>query len=381
MNLRAAGRMAFVGGLVMLGLLSGCGQESTSRQAVAPPPTVVVEKAAMQDLASAETFTGRVEAIDTVQIRARVSGFLKARHFTEGSMVERDSLLFEIEPELFEIALAQANANLANAQAALTLARQTYDRNQELVSRNVTSQARLDDARAALEQAQAAIKARQADVEKAKLDLSYTRITAPMGGLIGRAAFSSGAYLTAQSNPLATLVRHDPIYLTFPVPQRLLVEVRKEGVAADGVYVEAVLSDGTTYAHKGQIKFVDVQATSSTDSVLVRATMPNPDQLLVDRQIVEVRVVRNAPQSRLVISQSALLLDQQGAFVLAVTPENKVAMKRIRTGEQSGPSIVVEDGLAVGDQVIVSGHQKARPGEVVAPQSAQSGAQEQSTKK
>jgi membrane fusion protein, multidrug efflux system len=358
--------------LVIATMLAGCGQSTPSGQRSGPPPTVIVDKVVNQDLASTETFTGRIEAIDTVEIRARISGFLKARNFVEGAGVKKGSLLFEIEREPFEIALAQANANLANAKAALTLAQQTFERNQELAKRKVTSQANLDTARAQLEQAQAAIKARDADVAKARLDLSYTQITAPMDGRIGRAAYSPGAYLTAQSNPLATLVRQDPIYVTFPVPQRLLLEVRKQGLAADSVYVELILSDGKTYDQKGRIQFVDVQATSSTDSVLVRASIPNPKRFLVDRQIVQVRVVRKKPERKLVVSQSALLLDQQGTYVLAVGPDNKVAIKRIQTGAQRGPLIVVEKGLEAGDRVIVSGHQKARPGAVVSPHTAQS---------
>jgi len=370
---RAAGGLCAV---FLFGILAGCGQGSSNQRAAPPAPTVVVDKVALQDLASSETFTGRIEAIDTVELRARISGYLKARNFTEGAEVKQGSLLFEIERDPFEIALAQANANLANAKAALTLAQQTFGRSQELAERKVTSQANLDNARAQLEQAQAAIKAREADVEKAKLDLSYTRITAPMNGRIGRAAYSPGAYLTASSNPLATLVQQDPIYVTFPVPQRVLLDVRKQGLAANSVYVELILSDGTTYDQKGQIGFVDVQATSSTDSVLVRAKIPNPKRLLVDRQIVQVRVVRKKPEKKLVVSQSALLLDQQGAYVLTVGTDNKVGIRRIQTGAQRGPLIVVDKGLKAGEQVIVSGHQKAKPGATVKPNAAQDAAAE-----
>lgn len=357
--------------VMMMFALAACDQDTPGAQQPAPPPTVIVEKARMEDLASAATFTGRVEAIDTVQIRARVSGFLKGRYFQEGHEVKKGDLLFEIEREPFEIALAQAEANLASAKASLMFAKQTYDRAVQLEQRKVTSKANLDDASAKLQEAEAAIKAREADVEKAKLDLSYTRITAPMDGLIGRAAYSTGAYLTATSNPLATLVRQDPIYVTFPVPQRLLLDVRKRGQKNQNAYVELILPDGSTYDQKGEIKFADVQATSSTDSVLIRASVPNPKRLLVDRQIVDVRVVSKQPEPMLVISQSAMLLDQQGAYVLVVGDDNKVAVKRIVTGEQRGSLIVVEKGLSAGERVIVSGHQKARPGTPVSPQAAE----------
>ncbi|MGE3244774.1 MAG: efflux RND transporter periplasmic adaptor subunit [Beijerinckiaceae bacterium] len=345
-------------------------------QPAAQPPAVVVDKVELKALTDSESFTGRIEAIDTVQIVARVSGFLKGRHFVQGSLVSKGSLLFEIESEPFRIALDQAQANLASAKAGQNLAQQTFDRNQTLSERNVASKAQLDSARAALEQAKAVVAARVADVDKAKLDLTYTRILAPIDGLIGRAAVSEGAYITASTGALATLVRRDPIYVTFPIPQRLLLDVRKDrnaeknAASSDSVFVELVLSDGSKYQHRGKIKFVDVQATVSTDSVLVRAELPNPDGVLVDRQVVEAHVVRKEPERRLVMSQSAMLLDQKGAYALVVGQDNKVAMRRIVTGQQKGPLIVVTEGLKAGEKVIVSGQQKVRPGIMVAPQMA-----------
>lgn len=366
-------RMLTVVGVAATVLFAGCDAQTaaqTGAGAAPPPPTVVVEPAKIEDLASSRTYTGRVEAIDTVAIRARVSGFLKSRNFQEGGEVKEGDLLFEIEREPFEIAVSQAEANLASSKAALTLAQQTYDRNEQLARRNVTSQANLDDARAKLDEAQAVIKAREADVRKAKLDLSYTQITAPFTGLISRAGSSMGAYLTAPSDPLATVVKQDPMYVTFPVPQRLLLEVRREGRGPESVYVQLILSDGTAYEQKGAIEFADVQATSSTDSVLIRATMPNPDRLLVDRQIVDVRVIRKEPERKLVINQSALMLDQQGAYVLTVGDDNKATMQRIQTGDQRGSLIVVESGLKESQRVIVSGQQKVQPGAQVSPQLA-----------
>jgi membrane fusion protein (multidrug efflux system) len=322
------------------------------------------------DLSNARTFTGRVEAIDTVEVRARVQGFLKERHFDEGSEVEKGALLFEIEADPFELAVQQAEANMASAEAALTLAKQTFERSDELASRNTVSQATLDDARSKLAQAQANLKAQQAQLQTAKLNLSYTNIEAPMKGRVGRAAFSVGNLVGPDSGPLVQLVAQDPVYVSFPVPQWLLLQVRKAGEGPDSVFVELELADGSTYEHRGQIQFVEVQATAATDSVMVRAKVPNPEGLLIDKQLVNVRVVRKQPEQKLVVSQSALLLDQQGAYVLSVGPEDKVAIKRIEVGEQQGPYIVVKSGLEAGDKVIVSGHQKARPGSTVSPQMA-----------
>lgn len=355
-------------------LLSACGGDGAPKQASGPPPSVVTEPVALQDLAEERSFTGRVEAIDKVQIRARVQGYLKARHFEEGAEVKTGDLLFEIEPEPFELAVQQATANLASAQAGLTLAQQTFERTEELSDRGTTSKANLDAARSQLLQAQASVKARETDLQTAKVNLGYTRIAAPMDGRVGRSAYSVGNLVGPDSGTLALLVKQDPVYVTFPVPYWLLLQVRKAGQAADSVYIKLRLADGSFFEPEGQIAFVDVQATSTTDSVTVRATIPNPKRLLIDQQLVNVFVIRRQPERKMVVSQSALLLDQQGTYVLAVDKENKVAIKRITTGEQRGPMIVVENGLAVGDQVIVSGHQKARPGAVVSPQSSGQGA-------
>ncbi|MGD9829862.1 MAG: efflux RND transporter periplasmic adaptor subunit [Hyphomicrobiaceae bacterium] len=350
-------------------LVASCGSES-SKPPQGPPPPVEVTVAQLEDISERQTFTGRIEAIDKVQIRARVQGFIKKRHFEEGAEVRKGQLLFEIEPEPFQIAVAQAEATLASAKAALTLAEQTFARTSDLASRNTASRASLDTARATLTQAQAAVQAQQAALETAKLNLSYTRVEAPITGRVGRAAFSVGDLVGPTSSQLVTLVAQDPIYVTFPVPQRVLLEVSKAGLAADGVVVIIKLSDGSTYDHRGKISFIDVQATASTDSVVVRASIANPKRLLIDQQLVTVSVVRKAPERKLVVSQSALLLDQRGTYVLVVEPDNKVTIRRIVLGEQRGSVVVVTSGLKPGDRVIVSGHQKVRPGLVVAPHAA-----------
>lgn len=350
-------------------LLAGCGpdQQQGKRGNPGPPPAVLFEKVAFKDLITQSEFTGRIEAIDTVQLRARVEGFLKKRNFEEGAEVKKGQILFEIEREPYEIAVALARANLASATAARTLAQQTYDRTTELVTNNVSSKASLDTARSQLAQAQAKVQAQEAALQTALLNLSYTRIAAPMNGRVGRKAYSIGNLVGPQSNPLLMIVAQDPMYVTFPVPQRTLLEVRKAGRGPGSVTVQLRLADGSVYDQKGIISFAAVQATSSTDSVTVRAIIANPERLLIDRQLTTVRVVRKKPEKKLVISQSALVLDQRGAYVLALDDSNKVQIKRIETGELRGPLMVVTSGLSEGDRVIVSGHQKVRPGIVVTP--------------
>lgn len=368
------GKSLFVAALLMLPL-QGCGEDKSKAQpkrAAPPPPAVVVERAAMNDFISQSSFTGRIEAIDKVGIRARISGYLKKRLFTEGSEIKKGELLFEIEQAPFEIAVREVQANLAAATAALDLRQKVFDRTKTLLRRNTTSQASLDQARSTLLQARATVQARKADLQKVKLDLGYTKITAPFAGRAGRSAFSEGAYLTTSSGALVMLVAQDPMYVQFPVPQKQLLEVNKNGLKSDGVFVELTLADGSIYKEKGKILFSDVQATSGTDSVIVRASIANPDRLLVDQQLVQVSVVRKKPEPQLAVSQSALLIDQQGTYVFVVDDKNKIVINRIITGKQIGSLTTVVSGLKTGDRVVISGHQKVQPGKAVTPSEPQS---------
>lgn len=328
----------------------------------APPPSVIVQTVRLRDAIDQSSYIGRVQAIDKVNIRARVDGFIASRGFDEGHEVKSGQILFTLDKAPYEAALSLAEANLASATAAMELAQATYNRTKPLADRGTSSQASLDNARSTLAQATASVQANQATVKQAQLNLSYTEIRAPMDSQAGRATYSVGEYIGPSSNPLVTLVRQDPMYVAFPVPQRVLLSVRREGRTADSVLVRLRLSDGSTYSHDGSIKFAEVEGNAGTDTITVRAEFPNPDRLLVDQQIVGVNVMSKKPEMKLMMSQAALLLDQQGAYVLLVTPESKIESRRIEVGEQRGPLIVVEKGLAEGDRVVTSGQQKVRPG-------------------
>jgi membrane fusion protein (multidrug efflux system) len=321
-----------------------------------------VETVRLRDAVDENTFIGRVQAIDKVAIRARIDGFLASRGFDEGFEVKRDQILFTLEKEPYEAALALAKANLASAQAARELAQATYDRTKPLAEKGTSPQAALDDATSKLSQARASVQGQEATLKQAQLNLGYTEIRSPMDGRTGRATYAVGEYVGPSSNPLVTVVRQDPMYVAFPVPQRLFLTVRREGRTSDSVVVKLKMPDGSTYAHDGTIKFAEVEGNAGTDTITVRAEFPNPERLLVDQQIVGVNVVAKKPELRLMMSQSGLLLDQKGAYVMVVTPDNKVEPRRIEVGEQRGPLIVVTSGLKEGDRVIVSGLQKVRPG-------------------
>jgi membrane fusion protein (multidrug efflux system) len=215
------------------------------------------------------------------------------------------------------------------------------------------------------------LQAQQANLTKARIELGYTEIRAPMRGRTGRVSYAVGEYVGPSSNSLVMLVRQDPMYVAFPVPQRVLLQVRRQGRSADSVLVRLKLPDGSIYGHDGAIHFAEVVGNAGTDTVTVRASIPNPKRLLVDQQLVGVSVISKEPERKLVVSQSALMLDQQGASVLIVNEDSKVESRRVELGEQRGPDIVVVEGLIEGDSVIVSGHQKVRPGMTVDAHQAQ----------
>lgn len=350
------------------GLLLAANGALAQTAAPAPPPGVIVETVKAKDLSEQNSFTGRIEAINKVELKARVAGTLDKREFVEGSKVDQGAVLFVIEKAPYQIAVAQAKAAVADAEASVRLAEVTFDRYKTLSARDVASKAELDRSQAQLDQAKANLEGQKASLQNAELNLSYTDVVAPLTGAIGRASVSVGDYVTLSSGPLATLVQQDPIYATFPVPQRTILEVQRSHLGPDSVEALIILPDGTTYDHPGKIVFMDVSANPSTDTVAVRASVPNPDGVLFDEQIVQVMVRSKQSEERLVVSQAALLLDQQGSYVLAVNGEDIVEARRVKLGAQRGTDFLVEEGLAEGDRVIVSGLQKVRPGMKVEPQ-------------
>ncbi|MDQ0327102.1 membrane fusion protein (multidrug efflux system) [Rhodopseudomonas julia] len=332
------------------------------------PPAVNVEQVKLGDVTEQQVFTGRIEAAESVEIRARVQGYLGPRQFEEGAEVEKGQVLFTIGAASYEAAVSQAEAAVQNARAALELANLSYERQQTLRERNTGSQASLDEARANRDQAEATLRQNEASLKLAQLDLGYTKITAPISGRIGVAAFSEGAFIGPDSGALARIVQQDPMRVAFPVPQRRLINIGQTEKQRNDVVIKLRLADGSIYDQQGEILFTNIEANEGTDSVMVRAGVANPDRVLYDKQLVDVIVAARKPEEKLLMPQSAMLIDQQGTYTLIVNDENKVEQRRIETGEQRGPAIVVTEGLEAGDRVIVAGQQKAQPGMQVAPQ-------------
>jgi membrane fusion protein, multidrug efflux system len=346
-------------------LLAGCDGKPEQTAVAAPPPAVSVIEVARQAVTPSISFTGRVVAIDKVDLRARVTGFLEQRQFTEGNKVQEGDLLFVIEQPPFEADVARADADVARAQASLAEAQATLGRIQEAVKSGAVSEQELDQATAAGQRAHADLLAAQAQLQTARLNLGYTEIRAPIGGRIGRANYTVGNLVGPDSGVLATIVSQDPIYVTFPVSMRILLDARRRAEKADALVVRVQLPDGTMYGPPGAINFADIQVDEGTDTVDIRAQFPNPDPVLVDGQFVAVFVEGAQPQQEIVIAQSALQLDQAGAFVLTVSADNEVEQRRVQTGQALDGRVVIARGLNEGDRVIVEGLQKVRPGQEV----------------
>jgi membrane fusion protein, multidrug efflux system len=346
-------------------LLAGCEDRAEQAPAAAPPPAVAVVEVARQPVTPSASFTGRVVAVDKVDLRARVTGFLEQRQFTEGNDVQEGDLLFVIEQAPFEAEVARAQAQVARAEASRAEAQATLVRIQEAVKSGAVSQQELDQATAAAEMAQAEVLAAQAELTTAQLNLSYTEIEAPIAGRIGRSAYTVGNLVGPDSGVLATIVSQDPIYVTFPVSTRVLTDARRRAEKAGAFVVRVQLPDGTTYQHPGAINFADIQANEGTDTIAVRAELANPERLLVDGQFVTVFVETAAPQEAIVITQSALQVDQAGQYVLTVSDASTVEQRRVQTGQALDGRVVIARGLNAGERVIVEGLQKVRPGQEV----------------
>ncbi len=346
----------------------GCGQPQAPAPEM-PPPAVVAVAAESRPIEDEASFVGRVVALDRVELRARVEGFLQERRFTEGQLVKAGDVLFVIEPDQFKAIVEQREADLEKARADQLNTSAQLRRGLELLQEKNIAQAKVDELQAADSIAKASIAQAEAALAAARLDLGYTQITAPVDGRIGLAGYTVGNLVGPASGSLAPIVSSDPISVQFPVTQRDLLGARQtieeKGGNPKDVQVQVRLPDGSLYAHVGHLDFVDVTTDPSTDSVTLRADLPNPDGILVDRQFVGVVLQSGAPEEAILIPQSALQFDQQGNYVLIIDADSKAQIRRIQPGPTRGSEIVVTQGLIEGELVITQGIQKVRPGQVV----------------
>jgi membrane fusion protein (multidrug efflux system) len=339
---------------------------STPVLAEQPPSTAVsvgVVKAERKPIAKAGDFVGRVEAISRVEIRARITGFLEAELFKEGDLVKEGAPLYRIEKGLFQAQVQQAEGALERSKAAKTLSALQLGRAEELVEKQVGTVVARDQARSQDQQADAAVLSDEANLATAKINLGYTDIMAPITGKVGRTNITKGNVVSPGSGPLTIIVSQDPMYVSFPVSQREFLRAQAAGRQVDISQIKARLrfADGTAYRQEGTINFVDVQVDRATDTILVRATFPNPAGALIDGQFVRIEIEREKPEEKVVIPQAALIADQEGIYVFAVE-DGKAAVKRVKPGNISDTGVAIDQGLMGGELVIVDGLMLVRPG-------------------
>jgi len=353
---------------VSLLLLAACDQ---SKPAAAPParPAVGVHPAELKGVQRSFEFVGRIKAIETVQVRARVEGFLDQVLFREGQDVKTGQELYRIEKVQFQALVDQAKANLAAAEAEVTNARLQYARHAQLVRDQYTPQSQLDQSKAALDTSLAKVQQMQAALKQTEVNLDYTDIRSPIDGRIGRTAYTLGNLVNPGSGVLATIVSQDPIYVLFPVSVRDLELIREARHRESGdiakIEIRVRLSNGQEYPHRGVWNLTDPQVDQQTDSLMMRATIPNPERQLTDGQFVTAAIRERQEEPRLVVPQAALQIDQSGYYVLVVDDQHKVEQRRVQTGPNRNTDVVIASGLRQGENVIVDGVQKVRPGQLV----------------
>jgi membrane fusion protein (multidrug efflux system) len=345
-------------------LISALAAPSYAQQTAPAVPvgTFIAEK---QPVSKTQDFVGRIEAINRVEIRARVKGYLEAVLFKEGDLIKEGAPLYRIEKGLFEAAVEQAQGTVETSKAQYDLAVKSRKRQEELFSKNVAAEKALDEAIAAEGSGKGAIMTNEANLQTAQINLGYTDIVAPITGKVGRTSLTKGNVVGPDSGVLTTMVSQDPMYVTFPVSQREFLRATNDRPRdVQGIKVRIRFSDGSTYDREGEINFVDVTVDRTTDTVTVRATIPNPDGRLIDGQLVRVNLESGTPEEKVVIPQAALLADQQGVYVFVVE-DGKAVVKRVKPGGESGTNVVIDSGLSAGAQVIVEGLQGVRPGVAV----------------
>jgi membrane fusion protein, multidrug efflux system len=366
----AAWQIAFRTAAVLIALAAG--SDHLVRAAPqAPAPAVTVAQATLGSITPSASYVGRVQAVNTVNLVARVSGFLQQQHFKEGQRVKTGDLLFTIEQDTYQAAVDQSQANVDKAKATERNADLQLQRSQQLLRTNTVPQSTVDQDLANQQSARADVEAAQAALRQAQINLGYTEIRAPIDGRIGMALITLGNFVSPTSGTLATIVSQDPMYVLFPVSAQVVLDYKQRMAgnkgASGSVVVHIRLPNGRDYPHTGSVNFLDIQVNQGTDTVAVRAEFPNPEGWLIAGQIVDVTVEADEPKQALLIPQAALQLDQSGPYVLVVGSDNKVEQQRVKLGAVEGSDIVIEQGLKQGDRVIVQGIQKVRPGMVVAP--------------
>ncbi len=352
-------------------LMAGCEQKADNQDSPQsrPPASVNVMTLAPQSITLTSSLPARTVAYRKADVRPQVSGIIEQRLFEEGSQIEAGQQLYQIDPAIYEAELANARAELNRAEAALKTAKARENRYQNLLDDNAISRQEYDDALATFQQAEAEIEVRRAMVKTAQTNLDYTRVNAPISGRIGKSNVTEGALVTAQQEAvLATIHQLDPMYVDISQPSRALLDLRKKVIDREinqqsAPTVTLTLEDGSRYPHQGQLQFAEVDVDPSTGDVVLRAIMPNPDQLLLPGMFVRAEITEGKIDAAILAPQKAISFNREGnASAYVVNSSNEVEARELEVGRAIDGHWLVKSGLNAGDQLIVAGLQKVAPG-------------------
>ncbi|AYD01206.1 efflux RND transporter periplasmic adaptor subunit [Neorhizobium sp. NCHU2750] len=365
----------FAGAAFYLDMPRGANAASEAVAAASPAVPVTVATVEPRRVGTWQDFSGRLEAVDRVDVRPRVAGAVQSVHFREGGLVKAGDLLVTIDPEPFKAALAEAQGQVASAQAKLDYANGELERGKTLLARNTISQSDLAQRESSQRDAAATLQSAQASLKVAQLNLGYTEIRAPIDGRVGKIEVTVGNLVAggSSSDPLTNLVSINPIYASFDANEELVTRTLAELPVVDGqpaidhVPVEiSTLAPGAE-PMKGHLQLIDNQVNAGTGTIRVRAVFDNPEGRLIPGQFVRIRMGEPQPSERMLVSEKALGNDQDKKFVLVVDGKNTVAYRPVVLGDAVDGMRIVEKGLNAGDRVIVNGLQRVRPGATVDP--------------
>jgi len=350
-------------------LLVACGPKAPVGATETPPVEVGVITVSASSATVKSDLPGRTSAYRKAEVRPQVSGIIQKRLFTEGAEVKAGAQLYQIDPSSYEAALSSAQAEQARAEANFAAAKARNARFQSLIASKAISQQDFDDAQAAFAQAQANLEIGKASVETARINLKYTKVLAPISGVIGKSSVTEGALVTAgQTQVLTTIQQLDPIYVDVSQSADELLNLRRQvmsgKVSAQGeVKVSLTLSDGSRYAQEGRLQFSEVGVSESTGTVVLRALFPNPDKLLLPGMFVRTELQEGVHPNAILVPQQGVTRDRSGnATTLVINKDSKVEVRPLKISRAVGDKWLVEEGLALGEQLIVEGVQKVKPG-------------------
>lgn len=376
---------AVVAGIWWQGQQSGATGDEAAKQgqpqgAGAPPaPPVTVANPVYKKIVEWDEYPGQFKAIDSIDVRARVSGYLEKIHFTDGQVVQQGDLLFTIEKRPFEIALNSARAQLSEANAQLSLANRNLKRYEKMREGNIVGESDYDDRVESVSAGKAAVAAATAQVEQAELDLGYTEIRAPVTGRISRHEVSAGNLITGgytgDVTLLTTIVSLDPIYFEFDVSEANYLAYQRaaeRGVMPsmrdNKIEVEAKLPDEDAWTHKGILEFLDNQVNETSGTIRARATFANADNVFTAGQFAHIRVPGSEPYEAILLPETAIVTDQSQKIALVVADDGTVGVKILRVGPNYNGMRIIREGLAPTDKVVINGLLRARPGSKVSAQ-------------